>query len=61
MDLQWGQRQRRILFTNVHFSPCLWGMKFTDHFPSVVNGVKFPIQQEPPVCCGYAVNRDPGS
>ena len=35
------------------FSPCLWRIKFTDHFPSVVHGVKFLMKQEPPVCRGW--------
>ena len=52
MDLLFRHRQRRII-THVSFLLCLWGIKFTDHIPSVVNGVKFPIKQEPPVCRGW--------
>ena len=53
MDLLFRQRQRRIFPQMFLFSLCLWGIKFTDHFPSVVNGVQFPIKQEPPVCRGW--------
>ena len=35
------------------FTLCLWGIKFTDHFPSVVHGVKFLMKQVPAVCHGW--------
>ena len=44
MDFLFRQRQRRIFSQMFLFSLSLWGIKFTDHFPSVVNGVKFPIK-----------------
>ena len=53
MDLLFRQRQRRIFSQMLLLSLSLWGIKFTDHFPSVVNRVKFPIKQEPPVCRGW--------
>ena len=52
MDLQFRQRQRRF-YTKVPFFPLSVGNKFTDHFPSVVHGVKFLMKQEPPVCRGW--------
>ena len=57
-------RGRKTTMQQNPFPPCLWGIKFTARFPSVVNGVKFPIKQEPPVCRWWRLvcwKRDPGS